>query len=257
MAFPIYLSPTTSSPPAAAIEADLRGAIAAAGGSIDPDGRTLHMPDGGRVEVDAATQKFSVEALSPSFCQVLFRAAQQSNATVDRGGSDLTPLKMRGSIGITRYVRMRTDTIDSPDDLCSRLHQDLQAWNQFVSESQKAGLVGPDARPLEPPGDPGSEARLDAGKSGVAEECEDTARWYEKRGWRIMRAVVSLNPTYGVVWRADYTTPGFRRMPWRMICWQARGTDGTRSLVVEDHPFEMFDSKESLHPLEAAPQPPR
>ena len=253
MAFPVYLSPTTASPPAAQIEADLRGAIAAGGASIDPDGRTLHVSDGAQVELDAASQGFSVEALSPSFCKVLFKAALQSNATVDRGGSDVTPLKMRGSRGVTRFIRMRTDTINSPDELCLRLQRDLQEWNKFVSEGQKMGLTGPDAQPRGPPGDPGSEATLEPGKSGVAAYCEALARDDERHGLRFVRKMVSLNPTYGVVWRADYTVPGFRDILSRRTCWQARGVDGTLTYAVEDQPLQMFDSKKSLHPLETGP----
>ena len=67
MAFPVYLSPTTASPPAAQIETDLRNAIAAAGGSIGPDGKILRLPDGASVELDAATQNFSRRGAQSGF----------------------------------------------------------------------------------------------------------------------------------------------------------------------------------------------
>jgi len=250
LAFPVYFAPTSASPPAAQRESDLKGAIAAAGGSLD--GRTLRLPDGPRVELDVATQNFQVEALSPRFCQVLFSAALQSDSTVERGGSDVTPLKIKGSRGVTRYTRMRTDIIATPDELCARLQQDLGDWNQFISRSQAMGLIGPDSEPLGPPGDPGSETRLDPAKSGVADQCEDAERSYLRFGWRFSRVVVSLNPRFGVVWRADFTQPGYRSIGARMICSQAQGTDGIRRLLVEIHPLEMFDPKQSLHALEPA-----
>src|SRR5271155_2450345 len=114
MPFPVYLSPTTASPPDARVQADVRAAITADGGNIDPDGAMVLTSDGRRIRLSGDDEHFLVDQLSPSFCRIVFNAARQSNSTVDRGGSDVAPLQMKGSSGETRYVRMQTDEIADP-----------------------------------------------------------------------------------------------------------------------------------------------
>jgi len=243
MPFQVYLSPTTASPPAAQIEAAVRTAIAADGGRIDRDGGAFETSDGLRVTFGRDDAHFLIDRLSPSFCRILFNAAQRSNATVDRGGSDLTPLQMQGSRGETRYDRVRTDPIADPVALCTRLGRNLEEWKRAISAGQADGVLGPDEQLLGPPPAPGAEARLTADPTGVASHCE---QMMAKVGWTIVRAVVSQNPQYGVVWRADLTMPGGGSEPSRMICWKAPGRAGYSMI---SRPLTMFDPAESIPPL--------
>ena len=128
MPFQVYLSPTTASPPDAQIQADVRAAVVADGGRFDRDGVTVLTSDGLRITLGGDDEHFLVDQLSPSFCRIVFNAAQRSDSTVDRSGSDLAPLQMKGSSGATRYIRMRTDPIADPTALCARLGRDLQDW---------------------------------------------------------------------------------------------------------------------------------
>jgi hypothetical protein len=241
MPFQIYLSPTTASPPAAQIEADVRAAIAAEGGRIDRDGATLVTLDGLTVTLAGDGGRFLVDQISPSFCRILFNAAQLTNSTVNRGGTDLTPLQMKGSRGETGG--MRTDPIADPAALCARLERNLQDWNRTVSADQANGILGPDEQLLGPPPTPGAEPRLTTDTTGVASHCE---QMMGKLGWTIVREVVSQNPQYGVVWRGDVTLPGGGSEPSRMICWRAPGRAGYSMI---SRPLTMFDASQSIPPL--------
>jgi hypothetical protein len=246
MPFQVYLSPTTASPPDAQVQADVRAAIAAQGAKIDPDGVTVVTSDGLRIKLAGDDEHFLVDQLSPSLCRIVFNAAQQTNSTVDRGGSDVTPLKMSGSSGVTRYIRMRTERIADAVALCVRLTADLQDWKRIIGDAQSEGILGPDEQPLEPPPGPGTETRLSSDQTGVAARCEAMQQAYAKFGWKIVREVVSQNAQYGVVWRADVTLPDYRREPSRVICWRRPGR-ADYSFV--DRPLEMFDPAQSVPPL--------
>lgn len=246
MPFQVYLSPTTASPPAAQIQADVRAAVAADGGRFDRDGATVVTSDGLRITLGGDDEHFLVDQLSPSFCRIVFNAARRSNSTVDRGGSDVTPLKMKGSSGATRYIRMRTDLIADPIALCARLGRDLQDWNRFISDAQASGTLGPDEQPLEPPPSPGTEPRLTSDPTGVAAHCGEVEQTLAKHGVKVIRQVLSRNPQYGVVWRADVTMPGFSGEPSRLICWRR---PGRADYSVVDRPLQMFDPSASVPPL--------
>jgi hypothetical protein len=246
MPFQVYLSPTTASPPDAQAQADVRAAIAADGGSIDRDRTTVMTSDGLKIRLDGDAEHFLVDQLSPSFCRIVFNAARQSNSTVDRGGSDVAPLQMKGSSGETRYVRMRTDPIADPTALCARLSLDLQDWNRAVSDDQSTGVLAPDEQLLGPPPTPGTETRLTTDATGVVAHCEATQQVMAKHGMKVIRKVVSQNPQYGVIWRADVTTPGDSSQPFRMTCWRIPGRADYSFLL---RPLQMFDPSESIPPL--------
>ena len=242
MLFEVYLSPTTASPPEPQIRADVRAAVTAENGRFDRNGAVLVTSDGLRVKLGGDDEHFLLDHLSPSFCRILFNAARQSNSTVNRGGSDLAPLQMKGSSGATRYVRMRMDPIANPVALCGRLARDLRDWNRFVNDAQRSGELGPDGQLLEPPPSPGAEPRVATDASGVAAHCEALRQF----GWKIERKVVSRNPQYGVVWRADVTLFAFGGSPSRVICWKRPGRN---DYSIIDRPLEMFDATQSVPPL--------
>jgi hypothetical protein len=246
MPFQVYLMPTTASPPEVQIQADVRAAASAEGGRLDHDGGVLVTSDGVRVALGDDDRHFLVDKLSPGFCRVVFDAAQRSNSTVDRGGSDLTPLQMKGSSGATLYVHMRTDTIADPPALCARLGRDLQERNRAIREDQASGVLGADQQLPGPPPSPGTEARLSADPSGVAAHCDLLQQSLEKRGLKIVRKVVSQNAQYGVVWRADVQIAGEDHASSRLICWRRPGR-ADYSFI--DQPLQMFDPTESVPPL--------
>jgi hypothetical protein len=246
MPFQVYLSPTAASPPEAQIQVDVQAAIVADGGRIDRDGVTVVTSDGLRITLGSDDEHFLVDQISPSFCRIVFNAAQRSNSTVDRGGSDVTPLRMKGSSGSTRYVRMRTDPIADPAALCARLGRDLQDWNRDMSGAQSDGILGPDEHLLQPPPMPGTEPRIDADSTGVAAHCDALQQTFAKFGWKIVRKAVSQNAQYGVVWRADVTMDGEHSEPMRVICWRIPGRAG---YSIVERPLDMIDPSASIPPL--------
>ena len=112
-----------------------------------------------------------------------------------------------------------------------------------VSDNQANG-AGP--LPPGPPPSPGMEARLTEDSAEVAPGCRATETAFAKRGWTILRKVVSRNTQYGVVWRADMTNPRSPDMPWRLVCWVAPGDAGATLIT---RPLEMFDGSEAVAPL--------
>jgi hypothetical protein len=102
-------------------------------------------------------------------------------------------------------------------------------------------LMGPDGQILGPPPSPGAEVRLGADTTGVGASCRSM---FERFSWKVVRAVVSQNPTYGVVWRADVATPGEAEASTRLICWKAPG-----GYMFMSDPLVMFDASQSLPPL--------
>ena len=248
----VYFLPTTASPPEAQITLDVRTAIGRDGASLGPDGMTLVTTDGAKVAVDGRLENFQIEALSPSLCRILFDAALAANATIDRGGSDLTPLQMAGARGHTRYIRMRVDRIATPDALCARLSIDLAEWNKFVSQSQAAGTMDAAGQMLAPPPDPGDEPRVASDGAAVATRCEaEGAAYASSSGERVVRAVATQSSQFGVVWRADVEWKRFNDT-FRLVCWQPKSTDGSSNIVVEHYPMTMFDPSLSAHPLPAS-----
>jgi hypothetical protein len=246
MPFQVYLSPTTASPPEAQIQADVRSAVAADDGRFDRDGVTVVTSDGLRITLGSDNEFFLVDQISPNFCRIVFNAAQRSNSTVNRGGSDVASLQMKGSSGETRSIRMRTDPIADPSALCARLGRDVRDWNRTISDAQSNGELGPDEQPLGPPPAPGTEPRIDADTTGVAAHCDALQQTFAKSGWKIVRKVVSQNAQYGIVWRADVTMAGEQTQPMRVICWRI---PGRAAYSIVDRPLEMLDPSASIAPL--------
>jgi hypothetical protein len=120
-----------------------------------------------------------------------------------------------------------------------------QSWG-FTRVSQSEDTLGPDGRPLGPPPSPGSEPRLSTDQTGVVAHCDMVGQVFEKRGFKVVRKLVSQNSKYGVVWRADMAAPGDVQAVSRLICWKIPGRSGY-SLV--DRPLEMFDPSASIPPL--------
>jgi hypothetical protein len=69
----------------------------------------------------------------------------------------------------------------------------------------------------------------------------------EKRGLKFIRKVVTQNPKYGVVWRADVAASGADTPDTRLICWKRPGHSDFSFI---SHPLEMFDPSQSVAPLE-------
>jgi hypothetical protein len=120
-----------------------------------------------------------------------------------------------------------------------------QSWG-FMRASQSDDTLGPDGHPLGPPASPGSEPRLTTDQTGVVAHCDLLGQALEKRGMKVVRKLVSQNSKYGVVWRADVSTPGEVQAVSRLICWKIPGGSGFSFI---DHPLEMFDPSESVPPL--------
>jgi len=91
---------------------------------------------------------------------------------------------------------------------------------------------------------PQREETVISGKDdAVAGQCAERARKSaDILGDRILRVVVTQNPRWGTVWRADsaHPTPGAAPTLWRTVCWK------DSSFV---RPLQMFDKTKSIPPL--------
>lgn len=117
----------------------------------------------------------------------------------------------------------------------------------FVSNPQTNDAPAPDDPLPGPPTSPGTEVRLGAADpTGVVTYCDNLQQTVGKRGWKVVRKIVSQNAQYGVVWRADVTMPGYDTDPMRMICWRIPGRTSYSFLV---RPLQMFDPSQSIPPL--------
>jgi hypothetical protein len=112
--------------------------------------------------------------------------------------------------------------------------------------SQSDDKLGPDGLPVGPPPSPGSEPRLNTDQTGVVAHCDTLVQALEKRGFKVVHKVVSLNSQYGVVWRADMAGPGDVQVLARFTCWKIPGRSDYSFLY---RPLEMFNPADSIPPL--------
>ena len=91
---------------------------------------------------------------------------------------------------------------------------------------------------------PQKEETIISGKDdAVADQCAERARKSaDILGDRILRVVVTQNPRWGTVWRADsaHPVPGAAPTLWRTVCWK------DSSFV---RPLQMFDKSKNIPPL--------
>lgn len=253
MAFELFLMPTTASPAPARVQAEVRRVIAAEGGALDANGASARTADGTRFTVGDGDGAFGIDQLSPGLCRIIFSVALRTNSVVVSGGG-ASPLKMKGEKGAIRDFPMRTDLMSSPESLCVRLNGDLIAWTRFMSEEQAEGAMDRNQQPLEPPALPGTEPRLTTDPSGVVKQCLESANPLTlTAGWTFKPIVVSQNPQYDVVWRADVVTRDHPHTPSRVICWRLPGERAGGKVMFEVRPLQMFDPSQSVGPLEATP----
>ena len=108
--------------------------------------------------------------------------------------------------------------------------------------------MGSNEEILEPPAEPGNEPRLGDDSSGVTARCRDVEKSFAKDGFTIVRTVISQNPRWGVVWRADMVSREYPTAPTRVICWRRSGR--MKGVTFSTRPLEMFDATQSVGPLE-------
>jgi hypothetical protein len=137
MPFPVELTGSTASPSQVHIAAEVRTAINREAAKLDAGGLVLRTADGAEFQLTGDGSSFLINQFSPDLCQLIFDVARRTNSFVDRGGSDVTPLQMKGSSGSMRYVRMHTDVLASPNELCARLRGDLASG---TNSSEKGKL---------------------------------------------------------------------------------------------------------------------
>jgi hypothetical protein len=248
MPFSILFMPTTATPPSPAAPHAVQTSISTNARQVGEDGETWRTPDGAIFRLNDNT--LSLKRLNPGLCKIMFDAARLTNSYLAMNGSEATPLVMRGSKGETPEDLPKAITIENAPTLCVRLHIGLRAWNHFVRSAQASGLLGPDEQPLEPPADPGAEPRLADDSSSVVAHCEMAFRDMNKRlAWTTLRVVISRNPQWGVVWRADVAPSDDPDSTFRNICWRRRGHPG---IALETRPLMMFDPAQSIGPLKAS-----
>jgi hypothetical protein len=138
----------------------------------------------------------------------------------------------------------RFDRGVGPFDLPGRLKIKFAGYMSGDTRSGDAPAM--DNRFPGPPPSPGEEPRLTTDSTGVMAHCDAVQEALEKRGMKVVRKVISQNPEYGVVWRADVAVPGDDSAQSRLICWKRPGHN---DYSVIDHPLTMFDPSASVLPL--------
>ncbi len=249
MPFTVMLLPTTASESSAVVEQRMRMAVARDATASGSDG-TFRTADGGAFSFDGSD--FRLTTLSPGICRLVFDAAAASNSYVDTGGDDATPLAVRGVKGQTPDDLPKARRFADSKALCAALRQRLRSWNRIVREGQLDGMMGPEGQPLSPPADPGAEPRLKGTLSGVAADCQRAVESeFKSTNWKLGPVVVSQNPTWGVVWRADVTIDNVPEPDTRYLCWRHAGPHP--GLVISSQPLTMFDPDKSVAPLKVEP----
>lgn len=249
MPFAIMLMPADVEAPPPPYQAVVMEAVRANGGRVSGAG-VVQLPDGG--EFVLGSNDFWPKRLSLGVCRIVFESALGTNTYVNTGGSDLVPLKVKGSALDTPAEMSPAVIIANPADLCATLRVRLTRWNREMRQLRADGIIGPDDQPLEPPPAPGSEPRLVSDTSGVAAQCESHSRQLAASlGWKFVRGVVTQNPTWGVVWRADIAPDADPSTWMRESCWRAPRAKGAAGISFSSRPLQMFDESESIKPLAA------
>jgi hypothetical protein len=251
MPFAVMFLPTDASPPRAMAQAQMRE-VAAAAGPIGPDGTVR---PAGQPVFTLYDGDIYLRSLSPLTCRVIFDAARQTNSIIVTAGRSGPYLMMKGSSG-----KLIDDgdpdpgppikPVVAPDApaLCLRLGRALRDWNHDTARDRKDGVLDANDQPILPPPDPGTATRIAGDPSGVAARCADTMGHTLPPGWKVVRTLVTQDPRWGVVWRADVATDDPSSL-FRETCWTR--TARTSGLSTSTQPLEMFDPKRSVPPLPA------
>ncbi len=247
MPFAIMLMPADVEAPPPPYQAVVMEAVRANGGRMSGAG-VMRLPDGG--EFVFKSNDFWPKRLSPEVCPIVFDSALRTKTYLDTGGSDLVPLKVEGSTLAIPPEMARAVIISNPDDLCAKLQVRLTRWNREMGRLRADGVIGPDDQPLEPPPTPGAEPRLTSDASGIAARCESQSRKLAARlGWKFVRGVVTQNPKWGVVWRADIALDADPSTWMRESCWRAPRAKASGGISFSSRPLQMFDESKSIKPL--------
>lgn len=249
MPFAIMLMPADVEAPRPPYQAVVMEAVRANGGRLNRAG-LVQLPDGGEFVFES--NDFWPRRLSPKVCRIVFDSALRTNTYVNTAGSDLVPLKVKGSTLDTPPEMGPAVTIPNPYDLCAKLQGRLTRWNSEMGRLRAEGVIGPDDEPLEPPPAPGAEPRLASDASGIAAKCESQSRQMAAGlGWKFVRGVVTQNAEWGVVWRADIAPDADSSTWFRVSCWRPPRAKAPAGISFSSRPLRMFDESKSIKPLAA------
>lgn len=224
-------------------------AVRASDGHLGPRG-AVSLNDGGQFIFE--NNHFWPKRLTPDVCRAIFDAALHTNTYVDTGGSDVSPLKVKGSTLKTPSDMGPAVVVANSDVLCTILQSRLTRWNQDMGRLRREGVIDANDQPLEPPSDPGTEPRLSSDPTGLAAQCEeDERKAYSSLGWKFVRSVITRNAQWGVVWRADVAPEADRATWFRVSCWRSRSTVGKEGISISSRPLEMFDKSQNAKLLPA------
>ena len=202
----------------------------------------VHKRDGGMFNFSDGT--VWVYQLSPDVCAVMFDAARASDAYLDVGVGNFAPMQIAGSKDKPPAEAGKPILIAGPAALCSTIRKDLNSLPK-AEPDPFSNYVAPDDPHPSP--QPGADVRLAHDTSGVAAECETlTRKEFEPTPFTVVRSVVTQNPRWGAIWRADIVTTDVRGADIRMTCWRNRVTG---ALARSKQPLEAIGSFPALAPL--------
>lgn len=225
----------------------MRAAIVAEAGPIGAGG--LVSPPGSHSFV-LLNNSLELQQLSPLTCQVIFDAARRTNSYIFTAGRGRSGMMMSGSTGAAPDGLSPAVIVAGPVRLCGRLRVALDEWNRDTARERADGIVDADDQPVQPPPEPGDAPRAGRDPGGIVDRCEAMIRRETAAlGWKVSRTLITNDPNWGVVWRADVATPDDPPYVTRETCWMRKGP--SPGLSLSSQPLVMFDPRQSLRPLPA------
>ncbi|HUO12391.1 MAG TPA: hypothetical protein VMU37_06505 [Caulobacteraceae bacterium] len=76
---------------------------------------------------------FALRGLSPGICQVIFHAAERTNAYIVPAGDAGGAAKVKGTTGDPPKGLEPIQLVADPKALCARLGLGFQAWNDYAA----------------------------------------------------------------------------------------------------------------------------
>jgi hypothetical protein len=248
MTFVFMLMPANVSAPPPSYELVIERIVRANGAQLGPHG-DVRLADGGQFVFKKGD--FYTGRLTRDVCRIAFYVALQTNTYITNGGggSDLIPLKVKGStLKIPPDLGPPT-VVANPAALCDELQTRLAHWNEEMARLKREKVIDDNDQPLEPPPDPGAEPRLSSDPSGMSVKCEAyTKREATELGWKFVHSTITQNTRWGIVWRADIAPSADPDTWFRDSCWHVPGKIG---FSMSSRPLEMFDKTQDIKPLPA------
>ena len=215
----------TASPSAPRDRMEQTVGVILSGGRGDPFS-WMRTSDGGKYNYAEGTVWLT--RITPQTCGRMFKAAQVTNTFLRVGIDNSASIEIKGSKAKAWGMWGKAVRISTPAGLCAELRKDWSSLPVDAVETPAPAndYVALDDPAIRPPPTPAGEAAVTNDPSGVGARCEaETRKNLQGSPFAIVRSIVTQNPKWGVVWRADIKAPDDDPI-WtdRFVCWQSAAT---------------------------------